>query len=170
MWSSVPSWTHSTSRGRPKADAKSKKTGHADTSVFRELRDPGVTEFTGYRELSTDSVVRGLIVDGDHHPLTWNREDVLLAYAEGMLTGELFNHPMLRVVLFGTLVDEAAYLQRLALKEWARRHGHRHRSLRPARAARRALAPAARPRPDRPPSSSWWPRDSTFRSRSWHFS
>jgi alanyl-tRNA synthetase len=51
-------------RERAKADAKSKKTGHADTSVFRELREPGITEFTGYRELSTDSVVRGLIVDG----------------------------------------------------------------------------------------------------------
>lgn len=75
----------------------------------------------------------GLIVDGDHHPLTWNREDVLLAYAEGMLTGELFNHPMLRVVLFGTLVDEAAYLQRLALKEWARRHEPRHPCLYPDR-------------------------------------
>lgn len=52
-------------RNRAKADAKSKKTGHADTSVFRELREPGITEFTGYRELSTDSTVRGLIVDGN---------------------------------------------------------------------------------------------------------
>src|SRR4051812_12095575 len=51
-------------RNRAKADAKSKKTGHADTSVFRELREPGITEFTGYRELSTDSTIRGLIVDG----------------------------------------------------------------------------------------------------------
>jgi alanyl-tRNA synthetase len=51
-------------RGRAKADAKAKKGGHADTSVFRELREPGITEFTGYRELSTDSTVRGLIVDG----------------------------------------------------------------------------------------------------------
>src|SRR3954452_11242846 len=51
-------------RNRAKADAKSKKTGHADTSVFRELREPGITEFTGYRELSTDSTIRCLIVDG----------------------------------------------------------------------------------------------------------
>jgi alanyl-tRNA synthetase len=51
-------------RERAKADARSKKTGHADTSVFRELRETGVTEFTGYRELSTDSTIRGLILDG----------------------------------------------------------------------------------------------------------
>jgi alanyl-tRNA synthetase len=51
-------------RERAKADAKSKKGGHADTSVYRELREPGITEFTGYRELSTDSTVRGLVLDG----------------------------------------------------------------------------------------------------------
>ncbi|GAA3637694.1 alanine--tRNA ligase [Kineosporia mesophila] len=51
-------------RNRAKADAKSKKVGHADTSVYRALREPGITEFTGYRELSTDSTVRGLILDG----------------------------------------------------------------------------------------------------------
>ncbi len=51
-------------RNRAKADAKAKKGGHADTSVFRELREPGITEFTGYHELSTDSTVRGLILDG----------------------------------------------------------------------------------------------------------
>jgi len=51
-------------RNRAKADSKAKKGGHADTSVFRELREPGITEFTGYRELSTDSTVRGLILDG----------------------------------------------------------------------------------------------------------
>jgi alanyl-tRNA synthetase len=51
-------------RDRAKADSKAKKGGHADTHVYRELREPGITEFTGYRELSTDSTVRGLVVDG----------------------------------------------------------------------------------------------------------
>jgi alanyl-tRNA synthetase len=51
-------------RDRAKADSKAKKGGHADTSVYRELREPGITEFTGYRELSTDSTVRGLVLDG----------------------------------------------------------------------------------------------------------
>jgi alanyl-tRNA synthetase len=55
-------------RDRAKADARAKKGGHADTSVYRELREPGVTEFTGYRELSTDSTVRGLVLDGARVP------------------------------------------------------------------------------------------------------
>ncbi|WP_129662473.1 alanine--tRNA ligase [Phytoactinopolyspora endophytica] len=51
-------------RERAKADAKSKKVGHADMSAYRELRDAGVTPFTGYEELSTDTRVRGLVRDG----------------------------------------------------------------------------------------------------------
>ena len=51
-------------RERARADAKSKKGGHASSTVFRELRAPGVTEFTGYTELATPSTVRGLVRDG----------------------------------------------------------------------------------------------------------
>jgi alanyl-tRNA synthetase len=51
-------------RQRAQADARAKKGGHADTSVFRELREPGITEFTGYRELSSDSTIRGLVSGG----------------------------------------------------------------------------------------------------------
>ncbi|WP_406053327.1 alanine--tRNA ligase [Kribbella sp. NBC_00889] len=51
-------------RERAKADARAKKAGHADTSGYRELREKGVTEFTGYQELSTDSQVRGLLREG----------------------------------------------------------------------------------------------------------
>ena len=51
-------------RDRAKADARAKKAGHADTSGYRELREKGVTEFTGYQELATDSQVRGLLKDG----------------------------------------------------------------------------------------------------------
>ncbi|MEU4605895.1 alanine--tRNA ligase [Kribbella sp. NPDC023972] len=51
-------------RERAKADARAKKAGHADTSGYRELREKGVTEFTGYQELATDSQVRGLLREG----------------------------------------------------------------------------------------------------------
>ncbi|HEY3556590.1 MAG TPA: alanine--tRNA ligase, partial [Kribbella sp.] len=51
-------------RERAKADARAKKAGHADTSGYRELREKGVTEFTGYQELSSDSQVRGLLREG----------------------------------------------------------------------------------------------------------
>ncbi|PKQ26175.1 MAG: alanine--tRNA ligase [Actinobacteria bacterium HGW-Actinobacteria-4] len=49
---------------RARADAKSKKGGHADIKVYQGLQAAGVTEFTGYRELQTASQVRALIVDG----------------------------------------------------------------------------------------------------------
>ncbi|TDO48564.1 alanyl-tRNA synthetase [Kribbella sp. VKM Ac-2527] len=51
-------------RERAKADARAKKAGHADTSGYRELREKGVTEFTGYQELATDSQVRGVLRQG----------------------------------------------------------------------------------------------------------
>ncbi|NEE01338.1 alanine--tRNA ligase [Phytoactinopolyspora halotolerans] len=56
-------------RERAKADARAKKTGHADMSAYRELRDAGPTPFTGYEELSTDTRVRGLIRDGVSIPV-----------------------------------------------------------------------------------------------------
>ncbi|MDQ3450503.1 MAG: alanine--tRNA ligase [Actinomycetota bacterium] len=51
-------------RDRAKADSRSKKTGHVDLSVYRGVLDSaGPSEFTGYREVITDAVVRGLVVD-----------------------------------------------------------------------------------------------------------
>ncbi|MDX6292818.1 MAG: alanyl-tRNA synthetase [Kribbellaceae bacterium] len=55
-------------RERAKADARAKKLGHADTSGYRELREKGVTEFTGYQELATDSQVRGVLREGSVVP------------------------------------------------------------------------------------------------------
>ena len=63
-------------RDRAKADARAKKAGHADTSGYRELRDQGVTEFTGYDELATDSQVRGLLRDGAVAPCAEQGETV----------------------------------------------------------------------------------------------
>jgi alanyl-tRNA synthetase len=51
-------------RSMAKADAKSKKTGLADLSVYSEFRAQGETLFTGYDELSHESTILGLIVDG----------------------------------------------------------------------------------------------------------
>ncbi|HEY3510216.1 MAG TPA: alanine--tRNA ligase, partial [Kribbella sp.] len=63
-------------RERAKADARAKKAGHADTSGYRELREKGVTEFTGYQELATDSQVRGLLRDGAVAPFAEQGETV----------------------------------------------------------------------------------------------
>jgi alanyl-tRNA synthetase len=52
-------------RQRAKADSKAKKTGHVDVSAYRSLLDvAGATEFTGYGEVVSEAVVRGLLVDG----------------------------------------------------------------------------------------------------------
>lgn len=51
-------------RDRARADAMSKKGGHADLSVYRALRDAGATEFTGYQELNTAATVRGIVRNG----------------------------------------------------------------------------------------------------------
>ncbi|GAB3589188.1 alanine--tRNA ligase [Calidifontibacter terrae] len=51
-------------RDRAKADAKSKKSGHADTHVWRELRDLGATDWLAYQGLNTEAAVRGIVVDG----------------------------------------------------------------------------------------------------------
>jgi len=52
-------------RNRAKADARSKKTGHADLSQYRGLLDVGgPVRFTGYDEVVTGTRVRGLLVDG----------------------------------------------------------------------------------------------------------
>ena len=51
-------------RDRAKADAREKKLGGTDLSVYSEFRGMGVTKFTGYDELNTEGKVLGLIVDG----------------------------------------------------------------------------------------------------------
>jgi alanyl-tRNA synthetase len=52
-------------RTRAKADAKARKTGHADLSAYRTVLDAGgPVEFTGYAEVTRESRVRALIGDG----------------------------------------------------------------------------------------------------------
>jgi alanyl-tRNA synthetase len=52
-------------RQRAKADSRAKKTGHVDVSAYRSLLDvAGATDFTGYSEVVSEAVVRGLLVDG----------------------------------------------------------------------------------------------------------
>ena len=52
-------------RDRAKADAKSKKAGHADLSGYRKIADSfGLSEFIGYTSVSSESTVRGLLTNG----------------------------------------------------------------------------------------------------------
>jgi alanyl-tRNA synthetase len=52
-------------KDRAKADAKSKKSGHTDVSVYRLIADKsGKTEFLGYTSVSSESTLTGVLVDG----------------------------------------------------------------------------------------------------------
>jgi alanyl-tRNA synthetase len=52
-------------RDRAKADAKSRRSTHADLSAYRSIMDAaGPISFTGYDEVVTESTVRGILVDG----------------------------------------------------------------------------------------------------------
>lgn len=52
-------------RRRAKADASSRKSAHADNTVYREFLDRGPTEFTGFKELVSEARVLGLVADGE---------------------------------------------------------------------------------------------------------
>jgi alanyl-tRNA synthetase len=52
-------------RDRAKADAKAKKSGHTDLSEYKKIADShGVTEFVGYAQLSAESKISGILLDG----------------------------------------------------------------------------------------------------------
>ncbi|MFJ8230952.1 alanine--tRNA ligase [Streptomyces sp. NPDC094448] len=77
-------------RERAKADARSKKTGHADLSAYREVADTsGTTEFTGYVTNEGEATVVGLLVDGVPSPAAVEGDEVEVVldrtpfYAEG---------------------------------------------------------------------------------------
>jgi alanyl-tRNA synthetase len=52
-------------RNRAKADAKAKKSGHANTEVWKELRASGKTDFRAWQELTSEAKVLGLVMDGN---------------------------------------------------------------------------------------------------------
>ncbi|ASQ98137.1 alanine--tRNA ligase [Streptomyces sp. 11-1-2] len=77
-------------RERAKADARAKKTGHADLSAYREVADSsGLTEFTGYSHTEGESTIVGLLVDGVSSPAATEGDEVEVVldrtpfYAEG---------------------------------------------------------------------------------------
>lgn len=52
-------------KDRAKADARKKKTGHTDVSEYRKILDKsGSTKFTGYTEISSESKIAAIMVDG----------------------------------------------------------------------------------------------------------
>jgi len=77
-------------KDRAKADAKAKKSGHTDVSVYKAIADKsGKSEFVGYAEQSSESKLTGIVVDGIGVASASEGEDVELTlnrtpfYAEG---------------------------------------------------------------------------------------
>ncbi|WP_042364413.1 alanine--tRNA ligase [Streptacidiphilus neutrinimicus] len=84
-------------RDRAKADARAKKTGHADVQAYRSIADTaGESEFTGYTHNANEASVVGLLVDGVPAPAASEGDDVEVVldrtpfYAEG--GGQLADH------------------------------------------------------------------------------
>jgi alanyl-tRNA synthetase len=77
-------------KDRAKADAKAKKSGHTDVSVYKAIADKsGKSEFIGYAHQSSESKLTGIVVDGVGVASASEGEDVDIVlnrtpfYAEG---------------------------------------------------------------------------------------
>ena len=77
-------------KDRAKADAKAKKSGHTDVSVYKAIADKsGKSEFVGYAQQSSESKLTGIVVDGIGVASASEGEDIELIlnrtpfYAEG---------------------------------------------------------------------------------------
>ena len=77
-------------KDRAKADAKAKKSGHTDVSVYKTIADKsGKSEFIGYAQQSSESKLTGIVVDGVGVATASEGEDVEIVlnrtpfYAEG---------------------------------------------------------------------------------------
>src|ERR1019366_3945104 len=97
-------------RDRAKADARSKKSAHGDTSAYRFVADSlgRAVEFTGYEETVSEGRVAGLLIDGVSVPSAHAGDEIELVldrtpfYAEG--GGQLADAGRI-TLLNGAIVD-----------------------------------------------------------------
>ncbi|MBF9068671.1 alanine--tRNA ligase [Streptacidiphilus fuscans] len=96
-------------KDKAKADARAKKTGHADVAAYRSIADAsGENQFTGYAHNESEATVVGLLVDGVSAPAASEGDEVEVVldrtpfYAEG--GGQLADHGRIRTES-GAVID-----------------------------------------------------------------
>jgi alanyl-tRNA synthetase len=90
-------------RRRAREDARSKKGGHVNTAAYRQVADAlgHPVDFTGYREVVSEGVVRGLVHDGEVVASAREGDEIELVldrtpfYAEG--GGQLADHGLIEL-------------------------------------------------------------------------
>ncbi|MBM7772945.1 alanyl-tRNA synthetase [Actinokineospora baliensis] len=106
-------------RARAKADAASRKTGHGDQTVYRDLLAQGPTEFLGYETLSAEATVRGLVREGVRVPSASEGEIVEVVLDRTPLYAESGGQESDAGTITGPGVElEVLDVQKVARKLW----------------------------------------------------
>lgn len=114
-------------RSRARADARARKGGLEDLTVYRQLLAAGPTEFTGYDELESEGTVRGVISGGNRVRAAGEGQTVEVVldrtslYAEsggqdsdaGTIVGDGFSAEVLDV----QKVDRKLYVHRVRIEQ-----------------------------------------------------
>ena len=104
---------------RARAKAAVKKTGHGDQTVYRDLLALGATEFTGYQELETEAVVRGIVREGVRVPSAGEGEIVEIVVDRTSLYAESGGQESDSGLIVGDGIElEVLDVQKVARKLW----------------------------------------------------
>ncbi len=104
---------------RARAKAAVKKTGHGDQTVYRDLLAMGATEFTGYQELNTEAVVRGIVREGVRVPSAGEGEIVEIVVDRTSLYAESGGQESDSGLIVGDGLElEVLDVQKVARKLW----------------------------------------------------
>ncbi len=106
-------------KARARADAKARKGGFTDQTVYRELLEAGATEFTGYEELTSEGHIRGLIADGSRIPVARVGDIVEVVLDRTALYAEAGGQDSDAGQILGSgLAAEVLDVQKIARKLW----------------------------------------------------
>lgn len=78
-----------------------------------------------------DGLLYRVEVNGKLAPDAWRPDELEPLWGDAVIAGEAFNHPLLRVVLFGERVTETEYRYRCELRAWAEKNQPDHSAAKP---------------------------------------